>query len=137
MNVLRSIALTAAVAVVLAVSSPVAKAQVSIHIGMAPACPYGYYDYTPYSCAPYGYYGPEWFHGRVFVGAGPWFRGPSGFRGHVNNNFDRQHGFNGYSPRNGERARRGSRSPRSFRGNEMRDGHGRQEGDHQENNPRH
>jgi len=54
MNVLRSIALTAAVAVVLAVSSPVAKAQVSIHIGMAPACPYGYYDYTPYSCAPYG-----------------------------------------------------------------------------------
>jgi hypothetical protein len=37
----------------------VAAAQISINIGAAPACPYGYYDYTPYNCAPYGYYGPE------------------------------------------------------------------------------
>ena len=29
--------------------------QVSINIGTEPAFPYGYYDYAPYSCAPYGY----------------------------------------------------------------------------------
>jgi len=42
-------------------------------------CPYGYYDFAPYSCAPYGYYGPEWFSGGVFIGAGPWFHGPHDF----------------------------------------------------------
>jgi len=40
-----------------------------------PYCPYGYYDYAPYSCSPYGYYGPDWFNGGVFIGAGPWFHG--------------------------------------------------------------
>jgi hypothetical protein len=40
-----------------------APAQVSISIGAAPVCPYGYYDYAPYSCSPYGYYGPDWFSG--------------------------------------------------------------------------
>jgi hypothetical protein len=49
------------------------------YIGPAPICSYGYYDYYPYACAPYGYYGPEWFNGGIFIGAGPWFRG--GFRG--------------------------------------------------------
>ena len=38
-----------------------------------PACDYGYYDYYPYACAPYGYYGSDWFDGGVFIGAGPWF----------------------------------------------------------------
>src|SRR6201984_1707603 len=41
----------------------------------APVCAYGYYGYAPYACAPYGYYGPDWFVGGVFIGAGPWFRG--------------------------------------------------------------
>jgi len=36
----------------------VAPAQVSINIGPAPVCPYGYFDYAPYDCAPYGFYGP-------------------------------------------------------------------------------
>src|ERR1700746_2170139 len=36
-------------------------AQVAIHIGPEPVCPYGYYDFAPYHCAPYGYYGPAWF----------------------------------------------------------------------------
>ena len=27
----------------------------------------------PYACAPYGYYGPDWFAGGVFIGAGPWY----------------------------------------------------------------
>src|ERR1700729_2949308 len=38
-----------------------------------PACSYGYYSYYPYACAPYGYYGPQWFAGGVFIGAGPWY----------------------------------------------------------------
>jgi len=33
------------------------------------------YDAAPYNCAPSGYYGPEWFSGDVFVGAGPWIHG--------------------------------------------------------------
>jgi hypothetical protein len=41
----------------------------------APVCAYGYYSYAPYACAPYGYYGPEWFNGGIFIGAGPWFHG--------------------------------------------------------------
>ena len=45
------------------------------YVGPAPVCPYGYYDYYPYACAPYGYYGPSWFSGGVFIGAGPWFHG--------------------------------------------------------------
>jgi len=42
--------------------TPVAQAQVAIgvNIGPAPVCPYGYFDYAPYDCAPYGYYGPDW-----------------------------------------------------------------------------
>src|ERR1700688_4266454 len=44
-------------------------------VGPAPACAYGYYSYYPYACAPYGYYGPDYFAGGVFIGAGPWFHG--------------------------------------------------------------
>src|SRR6202521_75615 len=49
------------------------------YYGPAPVCTYGYYDYYPYACAPYGFYGPDWFSGGVFIGAGPWF---DGFYGH-------------------------------------------------------
>src|SRR6266446_6516806 len=45
------------------------------YYGPAPVCAYGYYDYYPYACAPYGYYGPDWFLDGVFIGAGPWFHG--------------------------------------------------------------
>ncbi len=45
------------------------------YVGAAPVCAYGYYPYAPYACAPYGYYGPSWFSGGVFIGAGPWFHG--------------------------------------------------------------
>jgi hypothetical protein len=31
-----------------------AAAPVSINIGPEPVCPYGYYDFAPYNCAPYG-----------------------------------------------------------------------------------
>src|SRR5579872_4567365 len=56
-----------------------AVAQVTVGIGAPPICPYGYYEGTPYGCAPDGYYGPEWFSAGVFIGAGPWYRG--GFYG--------------------------------------------------------
>jgi len=45
------------------------------YVGPAPNCAYGYYGYYPYACAPYGYYGPEYFNSGVFIGAGPWFHG--------------------------------------------------------------
>jgi hypothetical protein len=45
------------------------------YVGAAPACAYGYYPSYPYACAPYGYYGPQWFVGGVFIGAGPWYHG--------------------------------------------------------------
>src|SRR5580704_8657139 len=60
-------------------------AQVAVGIGVGPAvveapyaygppvCEWGYYSYYPYDCAPYGYYGPSWFAGGVFIGAGPWY----------------------------------------------------------------
>jgi ribosomal-protein-alanine N-acetyltransferase len=65
--------------------------------------PYGYYDTAPYGCAPYGYYGPEWFTGGVFIGAGPWFHGPDNFQGHVNNRFHPDHGYKGPAPKVGDK----------------------------------
>jgi hypothetical protein len=98
----------------------VAPAQVSvgIDIGAAPVCPYGYFDYAPYDCAPYGYYGPDWFDGGVFIGAGPWFHGHSEFYGHVDNRYDPHHGYNGPIPE------RGAQRFNHFQGNEARDGRG-------------
>ena len=93
-------------------------AQISIGIGIAPACPYGYYDYAPYRCSPYGYYGPDWFNGGLFIGAGPWYHGRAGFYGHVDNRYDPRHGYNGPTPV------RGARAFNHFQGNEARDGQG-------------
>jgi len=100
-----------------------ASAQVSfgVNLGPAPVCPYGYFDYAPYACAPYGYYGPEWFNGGVFIGAGPWFHGPHGFRGHVDNHFDPNHGYHGPMPHPNDRPEHAA-PPEHFRGNEMRAG---------------
>ena len=109
---------------------PGAVAQVSVNIGVAPECPYGYYDAAPYGCAPSGYYGPEWFSGDVFIGAGPWFHGPSNFRGHVNNSFHPEHGYTGPMPNKGEKAEPSKRVDKShFKGNEERDGRGHATGD--------
>jgi len=107
-------------AVVLMSGKPAVSAQVSIgiNIGPEPVCPYGYFEYAPYNCAPYGYYGPDWFTGGVFIGAGPWFHGPRGFYGHVDNRWDPRHGYAGPFPERGERPFYG------FRGNEARDGRG-------------
>jgi hypothetical protein len=126
MNLLNRALAVAVVAVGFTVAAPRSEAQISINIGAPPVCPYGYYDHAPYACAPYGYYGPEWFSGGVFIGAGPWFHGPADFRGHVDNRFDIRRGYRGPLPRLGDHpdpARRFDHIDR-FRGNEMRDGRG-------------
>ncbi|HUX28774.1 MAG TPA: hypothetical protein VMV39_08295 [Terracidiphilus sp.] len=107
-------------------------AQISINIGVAPVCPYGYFDYAPYSCAPIGYYGPQWFTGGVFIGAGPWFHGPGGFRGYVDHDYDPRFGYRGYLPPRGERADWGRHRgwDKHFRGNEMREEHWHDNGHH-------
>src|SRR5580658_41985 len=110
----------AALTIALLCGAPAAQAQVAVgvNIGVAPVCPYGYFDYSPYDCAPYGYYGPDWFVGGVFLGAGPWFHGPRGFYGHVDNRFDPHNGYHGPMPGRGEQ-------PFShFHANEARDGQG-------------
>ena len=120
------IVLAAVAAICLTAITQTAQAQVGVEVGVAPVCPYGYYDVPPYNCAPYGYYGPEWFTGGVFIGAGPWFHGDEHFRGHVDNRFHPDHGFKGRLPERGERAEAGRRFDRipNFRASEMRDGRG-------------
>jgi hypothetical protein len=124
MNRIKILALAAVATVCVMAAAPKAEAQISVNIGVAPSCPYGYYDYSPYGCAPYGYYGPEWFHGSTFIGAGPWFHGSANFHGHVDNSFDPQHGYKGRMPNNGEKAATRARAPKQFKGNEVRDGRG-------------
>ena len=126
MNRFQCLALAVVAGACFAATAPKVEAQVVVGIGVAPECPYGYYDYSPYPCAPYGYYGPEWFTGGVFIGAGPWFRGRHDFRGHVDNRFDAQRGYRGRMPNRGERPTATQRPGRiaNFRGNEMRDGRG-------------
>jgi hypothetical protein len=119
LSVWKSLALSAAaVALLSATSVAPANAQVEVGIGVAPVCPYGYFDYAPYDCAPYGYYGPDWFLGGVFVGAGPWFHGRPGWYGHVDNRFDPHNGYHGPLPE------RGAQQFNHFNGNEARDGRG-------------
>ncbi|HZB88013.1 MAG TPA: hypothetical protein VE291_05095 [Terracidiphilus sp.] len=117
MSLWKVLALSA-LTVALVSSVPSASAQVTVGIGVAPDCPYGYFDYAPYDCAPYGYYGPDWFVGGLFIGAGPWFHGPRGFYGHVDNRFDPHHGYAGPLPGRGDHAFS------HFHGNEARDGRG-------------
>jgi hypothetical protein len=117
MNKLKFLVL-AALAVGLLCCAHTATAQVSISIGVEPVCPYGYFDYPPYYCAPYGYYGPDWFVDGIFIGAGPWFHGPAHFNGHVDIRFDPRHGYHGPLPT------RGDEPNNNFHGNQARDGQG-------------
>ena len=95
MTRLKILAVAALAGACFTMAAPKAQAQVSISIGVAPECPYGYYDYAPYACAPYGYYGPEWFTGGTFIGAGPWYHGDEHFAGHVDNHYDVHQGYKG------------------------------------------
>ena len=91
--------------------------------GGPPICPYGYYEAPPYNCAPDGYYGPEWFSGGVFIGAGPWFNGPGRFYGHVDHALDYRKGYRGPMPARGERP---AEQRAQFRGQAMHDPRGRE-----------
>jgi hypothetical protein len=98
----------------------VAPAQVSVGVGIAaaPICPYGYSDYPPYDCAPYGYYGPDWLLGGVFIGRAHGSTAPAAYYGHVDNRYDPHNGYHGPLPE------RGAGPFAHFQGNEARDGQG-------------
>src|SRR6202167_3931556 len=117
------LAVAAIVAIGFTATPARAEAQVGVEVGVAPECPYGYYDVAPYNCAPYGYYGPEWFTGGVFIGAGPWFHGPEGFHGHVNNHFHPEHGYHGPMPNRGDKPEAGKHFDKieHFKANETQD----------------
>jgi hypothetical protein len=121
-------ALIAVAAFSLSAMAAMPSAQESVDANAAPECPYGYFDHAPYACAPYGYYGPEWFAKGAFIGAGPWFHGPKTFHGHVDNHFDEHHGYKGPAPNPGDKPEQGKRLDKieQFNGNEVRDGRGHQ-----------
>ena len=131
MNRIKFFALAAVAAFAIAPGAAKAAAQVNLYVGVAPDCPYGYYDYAPHNCVPDGYYGPEWFDGGVFIGAGPWFHGSNNFQGKVDNTFDPQYGYSGPLPKAGEKPAAQRRAPEKFKGNEVRDGHGNIRGERQ------
>jgi hypothetical protein len=124
MNGFKVLALAAVAGFLFTATPPKANTQVTVEVGVAPECPYGYYDYAPYNCVPDGYYGPEWFTGGVFVGVGPWFHGPEHFQGSVDNSLDPRHGYKGEAPKAGEKAAEQRKDPATFKGNEKRDGRG-------------
>src|ERR1700733_1646421 len=129
MHGIKVLAFAAVAGFAFTAATTTAQAQINIEIG-APNCPYGYYDAAPYSCAPYGYYGPEWFNGGVFIGAGRWFHGSENFQGHVNNSYHPDNGYKGALPERGERARPENDVVHNsnFKGNEVRDGRGHASG---------
>jgi hypothetical protein len=88
-----------------------------VYVGPPPVCPYGYYSYYPYACAPYGFYGPSWFSGGVFIGAGPWFHGFYGRPGYGRPGFVGRPGVYGRSGFNGRSGFRGgaiARGPANY-----------------------
>ncbi len=111
-------ALAIGIGVLLAACGPTHVVVAGGIAGGPPICPYGYYEAPPYDCAPDGYYGPEWFVGGGFIGAGPWFHGPDRFYGHVDHGLDYRKGYRGPKPARGA-APAPNRAP--FRGQAMHD----------------
>ena len=71
MYVLKRLALAASVAGMLFAAAANADEMFDDGLDDEPSCPYGYYDFAPYDCAPYGYYGSEWFaDGAIASAAG-------------------------------------------------------------------
>ena len=140
MKNLTLFAATAVFGICLLGTPTASQAQVSfgIQIGAEPMCPYGYYDYAPYRCAPFGYYGPRWFENGVFIGAGPWFHGPEGFRGEIDRHYDPRYGYRGPYPHRGEHAEwaRHHDWERHYRGHEFREEH-MHDGDHHDDHDHH
>ena len=101
-----------------------AAPQIGIQIGVPlvePVCSYGYYDYEPYACAPYGFWGPEYFFGGHFRGVGPWEgRGHGYNRGRGEKNY---HQANIGAGRSREMGSRGGGEPGSRGYGERGGGH--------------
>jgi hypothetical protein len=111
---------------------PSGSPQIGIEIGapvVEPICSYGYYGYAPYACAPYGYWGPEFFFGGHFRGAGPWEgqgRGYNRSRGERHYQVVmRQEGHQVHGQEYGKSPGMGSRGAGEGQGD-----HGEQGGDH-------
>jgi hypothetical protein len=68
---MRSLFLAGATTLLATMAAPAANAQVVISV-TPPVCVYGYYEYSPYGCAPSGFYGPGYFYNGIFLGVGPW-----------------------------------------------------------------
>lgn len=134
MRLFKYFSLLTVIACLFAISPARSQAQVSlsVQIGPQPVCPYGYFSYAPYNCAPYGYYGPAWFANGVFIGAGPWFHGPRDFHGWVNPRYDPHHGYHGALPPRGGHANWNQHRNfnHDFHRGEMHDGHGNVYHDH-------
>lgn len=84
---------------------PVVAYPAPVYVAAPPTCEWGYYGYYPYACAPYGYYGADWFMRGIFIGAGPWFRGGYGHPwgwgwGHIGYYGYSRFGFGGGYPYN-------------------------------------
>jgi hypothetical protein len=122
MSRIKFLGLAAIAAFAIAPGPPRAAAQSNFYIGTAPDCPYGYYDYAPHNCAPDGYFGPEWFRGGVFIGAGAWFHGSDDFEGLVDNTLDPRYGYHGPLPKVGDKPAAQRRAAERFNGNEVRNG---------------
>jgi hypothetical protein len=122
----------------LALPAAHSQAQVSIGVRIGPSygiynappvCEYGFYPDYPFGCAPYGYYGSEWFADGIFIGAGPWYNfyyTHSGFYRpfYVSRGFGFNRGFERFHDRDRFRGE-GFRSFRDDRGFRDRDFRGR------------
>ena len=128
MNNFKWLTLVAVAAFCFTLTAPKSQAQVGIGINIDQRCTVPMVTMTPRRMAalPMGNYGPEWFQGGVFIGAGPWFHGDEHFRGHVDNRFHPDHGYKGKMPERGEKADPKNRVDKMshFKGSEMRDGRG-------------
>lgn len=86
--------------------APAARAQIVIGFGTPPpVCAYGYYEYPPYACAPYGFYGRGYFYNGIFLGVGPWagWGYAHGWGGHRFHDYGggRYHGRGGWEANHG------------------------------------
>jgi len=104
MRGLKALLFTSALLAPLAFA-PAGKTQVVVSIGQQPICSYGYYDYSPYTCAPVGFYGPGYFYNGIFLGMGPWsgWGYGHGWGGHrfTNSGGGRYTGGGGYAANHG------------------------------------
>jgi len=66
MTVFKFVALAAFAGCAMIATVPKASAQIAVEIGVAPECPYGYYDAAPYDCAPLRLLRARMVHRRHF-----------------------------------------------------------------------